>query len=74
MPQEYLKGFQLNATATHGNSGGPVFSIDSGKVFGILSAGPTSADGNTLPGIVKAEPIYPVLKPKVIGREKKSMN
>jgi S1-C subfamily serine protease len=71
VPQKHLRGFQLNATATHGNSGGPVFSIDSGKVFGILSSGPTSGSGNALPGIVKAEPIYPALEAKVIGRVKK---
>lgn len=69
--QEQLKGFQLNATATHGNSGGPVFSIDSGKVFGILSEGSVSPNGNTLPGIVKAEPIYPAMETKVIDRVKK---
>src|SRR5229473_7494526 len=32
---ELLRGFQLDLTATHGNSGGPVFSIVSGRVFGV---------------------------------------
>jgi S1-C subfamily serine protease len=58
---ELLKGFQLDITATHGNSGGPVFSLDSGKVFGVLSEGlPHPNKGDALPGIVKAEPVYAV--------------
>lgn len=71
VPQEHLRGFQLDVTATHGNSGGPVFSINSGRVFGILSSGPTYESGKPLPGIVKAEPVYPALEEKVIGRVKR---
>lgn len=62
VPIEYLKGFQLNLTATHGNSGGPVFSISSGKVFGVLQKGVEGLDGQLFQGITKAEPIYPVLE------------
>ncbi|HJZ74331.1 MAG TPA: hypothetical protein VKE51_21485, partial [Vicinamibacterales bacterium] len=29
----------LDMRATHGNSGGPVFSQESGRVFGVLSSG-----------------------------------
>ncbi len=61
VPEEHLKGFQLNLTATHGNSGGPVFSLRSGKVFGVLERGVRGTDGELLQGLVKAEPIYPVL-------------
>ena len=59
--KEYLKGFQLGITATHGNSGGPVFSISSGKVFGVLQGGVFHNKGEILQGIAKAEPVYPVL-------------
>jgi len=59
-PLEFLKGFQLNITATRGNSGGPVFIQDSGKVFGILQGGVLANDGSILQGIAKAEPIYPL--------------
>jgi len=55
-----LKGFQLDITAAHGNSGGPAFFIDSGKVFGVLTQGIQQPDGKLLPGLVKAEPIYAV--------------
>jgi len=55
---QYLGGFQLDATATHGNSGGPVFSLETGKVFGVLTRGVNNPDGQLVPGIVKAEPVY----------------
>jgi S1-C subfamily serine protease len=41
--RENVTGFQLDATATNGNSGGPVFSLTSGKVFGV--AGRRNAPG-----------------------------
>jgi len=53
-----LQGFQLNITATYGNSGGPVFSLSSGKVFGVISEGLPDSSGKIIPGIVKAVPIY----------------
>jgi S1-C subfamily serine protease len=37
--KEVVKGLQLGLTATHGNSGGPMFSLASGKVFGVLQRG-----------------------------------
>jgi S1-C subfamily serine protease len=65
VPIDYLKGFQLDLTATHGNSGGPVFTVDSGRVFGVLQRGVLN-DGaeepELLAGIVKAEPIYRLTK------------
>jgi S1-C subfamily serine protease len=70
--QPYLKGFQLNIAATYGNSGGPVFSLDSGKAFGVLARGvPQPGTSNLLPGIVKAEPIYPLLADDGLGRAKR---
>ena len=60
--QEHLKGFQLNLIATHGNSGGPVFSPETGRVYGVLQLGVRGLDGNFLHGITKAEPIYPIFE------------
>jgi hypothetical protein len=68
--KEYLRGFQLNIAATHGNSGGPVFSLSTGKVFGVLAEGLPSPTGAVVPGIVKAEPIYPVLQHDSVNRMK----
>jgi hypothetical protein len=66
-----VKGFQLKLTATHGNSGGQVFSLQSGKVFGILARGIFDSSGTQLLlGIVKAEPIYPVLNTQPLQRMK----
>ena len=49
-------------TATYGNSGGPVYSLETGKVFGVLAKGVLDSTGkNLLPGIIKAEPIYPLI-------------
>jgi len=66
--QEHLKGFQLNLTATHGNSGGPVFSPETGKVFGVLQKGVRGQNGNFLQGITKAEPIYPIFEHNTLSR------
>lgn len=63
---KHLTGFQLNITATNGNSGGPVFLLSSGKVFGVLSCAPINPLGNIVHGIVKAEPIYNILRPNFI--------
>jgi S1-C subfamily serine protease len=57
---EYLRGFQLNVTATNGNSGGPVFSLGSGKAFGVLTLAVVHPGGGFVQGLVKAEPVYPV--------------
>lgn len=57
-----LEGFQLDLTATHGNSGGPVYSHRSGKVFAIVAkALLDSSRKNILSGLIKAEPIYPLI-------------
>jgi hypothetical protein len=72
-PVSLVQGFQLNLTATHGNSGGPVFSLQSGKVFSILARGVFDSSGTQLlPGIVKAEPIYPVLNTQLSQSMKKA--
>jgi S1-C subfamily serine protease len=65
---EHLKGYQLNLTATHGNSGGPVFSPDTGKVYGVLQLGVSDLSGNIVPGITKAEPIYPAFEHDSLSR------
>lgn len=62
VPQKYLKGFQLNLTAGPGNSGGPVFSLTTGKVFGVLQGGPVDRSGKVISNLTKAEPVYPVLE------------
>ena len=71
---EYLDGFQLNVTATNGNSGGPVFSFGSGRVFGVLTLGVVHPNGGLVQGLVKAEPVYPVIEPKFIQRLKSAPN
>jgi S1-C subfamily serine protease len=65
-PKEVLKGFQLGLVATHGNSGGPVFSVQSGKVFGVLKRGVANQEGEVLSGITMAEPVYPIIEPAII--------
>jgi S1-C subfamily serine protease len=65
---ELLGGFQLNITATNGNSGGPVFSLASGRVFGVLTLGVVHPNGGIVQGLVKAEPVYPVAEPDFIER------
>lgn len=63
---EHIKGFQLDLTATYGNSGGPVFSVESGKVFGVLQGGIVSEKGVLVPGISKAEPVYPLINDRTM--------
>ncbi|MFH1885203.1 MAG: serine protease [Pseudomonadota bacterium] len=55
VPKELLRGFQLDLTATHGNSGGPVFSMRSGKVFGVLQGGIQKAQGYII-----SQPVWPI--------------
>ena len=62
-----LKFFQLDLTATYGNSGGPVFAAESERVIGLLQGGVIDSDGNMLPGITTAEPIYPIIGEKYLG-------
>ena len=59
---KHLKGFQLNLTATHGNSGGPVFSLATGKAFGVLQRSTVDHNQNVISNLIKAEPVYPCLE------------
>jgi serine protease Do len=68
--EELVWGFQLDMTATFGNSGGPVFSWDSGKVIGVLQGGPQLAPGVPLQGIARAESIYRFLRDGILERSK----
>ena len=69
VPLEHLKGFQLDLTATNGNSGGPVFSLETGKVLGVLTRGVVHPATNTIvQGLTQAEPIYPAFENNLIER------
>jgi len=70
IPAEHIKAFQLGITATFGNSGGPVFSLKSGRVFGVLSGGPRDDAGAPLPGIAVAQPVYPVTTTELLAEMK----
>ena len=65
---EYVTGFQLDLTATNGNSGGPVFSWATGKVFGVLQSGAVTARGHVVPGIARAESVYKITNDDTIER------
>jgi len=66
---EHVRGFQLDLTATNGNSGGPVFSLATGRVFGILQGGPVHPQtGHPVQGLTKAEPIYPLFNTDLVDR------
>jgi S1-C subfamily serine protease len=67
---DLVTGFQLDITATFGNSGGPVFSWSSGRVLGVLQGGPTLQSGKPLPGLARAEPIYRILRDGTLDRLK----
>ena len=58
---KFVTGFQLDLTATNGNSGGPVFNWETGKVFGALASAPVHSEGNPVAGFTKAESIYRIL-------------
>jgi hypothetical protein len=67
--REHVRGFQLDLTATNGNSGGPVFSLATGRVFGVLQGGvihPKSS--HIVQGLTKAEPIYPLFDTDLVDR------
>lgn len=69
VPASDVKGYQLDLTATNGNSGGPVFSLESGKVFGVLQGGVIHPGWGTIfQGIAKAEPIHPAVEDGVVQR------
>jgi hypothetical protein len=63
-----VRGFQLDLTATNGNSGGPVFSLATGKVMGVLQSGVMHPGGHPVQGLTKAEPIYPFFDHDLIER------
>ena len=60
--RQNVKAFQLNITATHGNSGGPVFDWETGNVFAVLSSGPLDHRKEVLPGLAKAMPVWKALE------------
>jgi S1-C subfamily serine protease len=60
------KMFQLDITATHGNSGGPVFSQSSQKIIGVLQGGILHSSGDVQPGLVRCEPVYGFLADNVV--------
>jgi Trypsin-like peptidase domain len=66
--REQVRGFQLDLTATNGNSGGPVFSLATGKVIGVLQSGVMHPGGHPVQGLTKAEPIYPIFENDLIER------
>jgi len=61
-----LRGFQLNLTATHGNSGGPVFSLETGKVLGVVQQGVENRKGELIQGLSKAEAVYPIFRNNLV--------
>jgi S1-C subfamily serine protease len=67
--REHVQGFQLDLTATNGNSGGPVFSLATGRVFGVLQGGVVHPGNNQIvQGLTKAAPIYPLFDTDLIDR------
>ena len=70
--KDLLKGFQLNLTATFGSSGGPVFLLSTGKVFGVLQRGVAGPKGQIIQGLVKAEPVYPIFRHNLMKRMKEA--
>lgn len=53
---ELVQGFQIDYVTKGGNSGGPVFKLDSGEVFGVHTGSHPTAQYKM------AQPIYPLLK------------
>lgn len=58
VPLEHLKMIQLDMTATHGNSGGPVFNRSNEKIIGVLQGGILHTSGVIQPGLVRCEPVF----------------
>ena len=65
-PRDLVIGFQLDLRTTHGNSGGPVFSWETGHVLGVLQGGIEDPYGNHL--FSRAESVYRLLDSGVIDR------
>ena len=68
--EDLVTAFQLDITATFGNSGGPVFSWESGAVLGVVQGGPSQRSGQPLSGLARAEPIYRILRDGTLDRLK----
>jgi S1-C subfamily serine protease len=66
--REHLKGFQLDLLSAPGNSGGPIFCTETGKVFGVLQGGPVDPKGNPILGITTAEPVFPAFDQGLIEK------
>jgi len=67
--REHLRGFQLDLTATNGNSGGPVFCLATGHVFGALQRGALHPQsGHVVQGLAKAEPVYPLFDSGLVDK------
>jgi S1-C subfamily serine protease len=64
----HVRGFQLDLTATNGNSGGPVFSVGTGRVFGVLQGAVTHPQSGQHVPLVSAEPVYPVFDTDMLAR------
>lgn len=62
----HVTGFQLDLKSTHGNSGGPVFLWETGKVFGALQSGISDRYGNHL--FTRAKSIYPIFDTGMIDQ------
>ena len=66
MARQHVTGFQLDVRTTHGNSGGPVFSKHTGRVFGVLQGGISDQNGSFL--FSRAEAIYPTMEDGSVNR------
>lgn len=66
---EHLDSFQLDLTSFEGNSGGPVFCADTGKVFGVLRGGIREPKKDQdIVGLSIAEPVYPAFQDQLIEK------
>jgi S1-C subfamily serine protease len=66
---EHLDSFQLDLTSFEGNSGGPVFCANTGKVFGVLRGGIREPKKDQdIVGLSIAEPVYPAFRDQLIEK------
>ncbi len=66
---EHLDSFHLDLTSFEGNSGGPVFCADTGKVFGVLRGGIREPKKDQdIVGLSIAEPVYPAFQDQLIEK------
>jgi hypothetical protein len=69
VPASDVEGYRLDLTAPNCHRGGPVFLLESGKVFGVLQGGITRQASNTvLRGIAMADPIHRAVEDGVVQR------